>query len=182
MKLDENETIILYIRKHWILFALQTIPLFFAALLPALFPGLLDMFLPQSLEQLEDAGWALYFMWLTILWVWAFILWTEYFLDVWVVTDKKIIGAEQYSLFHRNVATLEIEKIQDISVEVSGFIQTMFGFGVIRVQTAGELRKFTLDHAYHPEEAKEIILRTQEALRDEHLKKQSAFLRDGIGY
>lgn len=180
--IDHDETIIIYVRKHWLLFALQIFPLIITAVLPIIFPAILDIFLPQSLERFESAGWALYCMWLMVVWVWGFVLWTEYYLDVWVVTDKKIIGAEQYSLFHRNVATLEIEKIQDLSVEVSGLIQTIFRFGTLRVQTAGELRKFELTWAYRPEEAKEIILHTQEMLREENIKKQSAFVRNGLGY
>ena len=91
MVLDDNETILLYVRKHWILFVVHIIPLFLLALLPVIFPALIDFFLPQSLERFQDAGWALYCMWLTMLWVWGFLLWTEYYLDVWILTDRKII-------------------------------------------------------------------------------------------
>lgn len=182
MVLDDNETILLYVRKHWILFVVHIAPLFLLALLPIIFPALIDIFLPQSLERFQDAGWALYFMWLTILWVWGFLLWTEHYLDVWILTDRKIISADQKSLFNRQMSTLELEKIQDISIEVNGFIETMFGYGTIRVQTAGEVRKFALEDAYHPEEAKQIIMGTQEKVREDILKRQSAYIRDGIGY
>ena len=80
------------------------------------------------------------------------------------------------------MATLELEKIQDISLEVNGFIDTMFGFGTIRVQTAGETREFFLKHAYHPEDAKQAILDAQHRLREDLLKRQSTYIRDGIGY
>ena len=182
MVLDDNETILLYVRKHWILFAVHIIPLLLLAILPIIFPALVDFFLPQSLERFQNAGWALYCMWLTILWVWGFLLWTEHYLDVWILTDRKIISADQKSLFNRHMSTLELEKIQDISIEVNGFIQTMFGYGTIRVQTAGEIRRFALENAYHPEEAKQIIMDTPERVREDILKRQSAYIRDGIGY
>ena len=182
MVLDDNETILLSVRKHWILFVVRIIPLFFLLFLPIIFPALVDFFLPQSLERFQNAGWALYCMWLTILWVWGFLLWTEHYLDVWILTDRKIISADQKSLFNRHMSTLELEKIQDISIEVNGFIQTMFGYGTIRVQTAGEIRRFALENAYHPEEAKQIIMDTQERVREDILKRQSAYIRDGIGY
>ena len=182
MMLDDNETIILYIRKHWILFVVHIFPTILLAILPVLFPTLLDFFLPQKLERFQNAGWALYFMWLIVLWVWGFLQWTEYYLDVWVLTSRKIINADQIALFKRHIATLELEKIQDISVEVNGFIDTMFGFGTIRVQTAGESREFFLKHAYHPEDAKQAILDAQHRLREDLLKRQSTYIRDGIGY
>lgn len=182
MILDDNETILLYVRKHWILFVVRIIPLFLLAILPIVFPALVDFLLPQSLERFQDAGWALYCMWLTVLWMWGFLLWTEHYLDVWILTDRKIISADQKSLFNRQMSTLELEKIQDISIEVNGFIETMFGYGTIRVQTAGEIRRFALEDAYHPEEAKRIIMGTQERVREDILKRQSAYIRDGIGY
>lgn len=182
MMLDNDEKILLYIRKHWILFVVRIFPIIIFAVLPIIFPTIITFFLPMELERFKDAGWALYFMWLIVLWVWGFLLWTEYYLDVWVLTDRKIISADQKTLFNRHMSTLELEKIQDITIEVNGFIETMFGYGTIRVQTAGEIRKFALDDAYHPEEAKEIILNTQANIREDILKRQSAYIRDGIGY
>lgn len=182
MTLDDNETIILYIRKHWILFWVQIFPIFLLAFPPIIFPTLFDFFLPQKLARFQNAGWALYFMWLIVLWIWGFLQWTEYYLDVWVLTSRKIINADQKSLFNRHLATLELEKIQDISVEVNGFIDTMFGYGTIRVQTAGETREFFLKYAYHPEDAKQEILDAQNRLREDILKRQSIYIRDGVGY
>lgn len=181
MIIDDNETVLLYIRKHWILFAIQVIPLFLLALLPVVFPALIDFFLPKKLERFQNAGWAVYCMWLIFLWVWGFLLWTEYYLDVWVLTDKKIISADQKTLFNRNMSTLELEKIQDVSIEVNGFIATILGFGTIRVQTAGEVRKFALEDARNPEEAKEAILAAQVSLREEFLKRQGTYIRDAMG-
>lgn len=180
MIIDDNETILLYIRKHWILFAIQIIPLFLLVLLPIVFPTFVDFLLPQNLERFQNAGWAAYCMWLTFLWVWGFLLWMEYYLDVWVLTDKKIISADQKALFNRNMSTLELEKIQDVSIEVHGFIATMLGYGTIRVQTAGETRKFALEDARNPEEAKEAILAAQVSLREDVLKRQSEYIREGI--
>lgn len=180
MILDNNETPLLYIRKHWILIIVHIIPLLFLALLPVIFPAILDTFLPQHLERFEDAAWAVYCMWLIVLWVWGFLVWTEHHLDVWVLTKTKIISADQKSLFNRHMSTVELDKIQDITVEVDGFIQTMFSYGTLRLQTAGEVRKFSLEGTHRPEEAKEAILAAQADLRENILKRQSGYIREGI--
>jgi uncharacterized membrane protein YdbT with pleckstrin-like domain len=180
MHFSSDETIVLRLRKHWVLFAIQLIPIVILAIVPVIFPSAITFFLPNSLARLQDTFWVLYFMWLIVLWVWGFIQWTEYYLDMWVVTDRKIISADQKSLFRREVSTLEIEKIQDISIEVNGFIETLFGYGTIRVQTAGESREFIIDDAAQAEVCKKIILDTQATLREEALRKQGAYMASGI--
>ena len=107
---------------------------------------------------------------------------TEYYLDVLVITSKRIIHADQKSLFSRNTSTLELEKIQDVTVEVDGFLETILGFGTVRIQTAGEMKDFVLHQAHHPETVKEEILTAQSNVKEEILKRQSGFIRDGLGY
>lgn len=182
MKLEFNEEVLVYARKHWIFFAVQILPVVLLAILPVIFPILIDIFLPQKLERFENASYAVYFMWLILLWMWGFLLWTEYYLDVLVVTTKRIIHADQKSLFSRHMSTLELEKIQDVTVEVDGFLETILGFGTVRIQTAGEMKDFVLQHAHRPEDVKESILSAQTNVKEEVLKRQSAFIRDGLGY
>ncbi len=182
MDILSDEKIIIYIRKHWLFFVLQLIPLVLGAILPIVFPSVLRLFLPTYLDSIQNAVWALYGMWLIVVWVWMFELWTEYYLDVWVLTNKKIISADQRSLFNRHMSTLELEKIQDITVEVDGFIETMLGYGTLRVQTAGEMREFVMNDAAHAEECKQIILTTQAEVRDDILKRQSEYMMSGTNY
>lgn len=182
MEIQSDEKIILYIRKHWILFMLQIFPLVVLAALPLIFPSAATFFLPKYLAGIQNAIWALYTMWLIILWVWAFEMWTKYYLDMWILTNKKIINADQISLFNRYVSTLELEKIQDISVEVKGFIETMLGYGTLRVQTAGEMREFVMDDAAHAEECKQLILDAQRLVREDILKRQGLYMGSGINY
>ena len=180
MELQHDEKIILYVRKHWIFFVLQVIPLIFMAIIPAFFPGLVTFFLPESISSMQDAFFVLYGLWLIILWVWAFELWTKYYLDMWVLTTHKIMSTDQRSLFNRYMATLELEKIQDVTVEVNGFIETMLGYGTLRVQTAGEMRPFVMEDAAQAEQCKQIILDTQARVRENMLERQGVYMANGI--
>jgi len=182
MDIQSDEKIIIYVRKHWLFFALQIIPLIIGAIAPILFPSILKLFLPTYLESIQDAVWALYFMWLIVVWVWMFELWTKYYLDVWVLTNKKIISVDQQSLFNRHVSTVELEKIQDITVEVNGFIETLLGYGTLRVQTAGEMREFVMEDAANAEKCKHIVLETQAQVRESILKRQSVYMMSGTNY
>jgi len=88
---------------------------------------------------------ALFFsIWMLAIWMMLFTVWTNYYLDIWIVTDKRIINIDQIHLFKREVSTLRIERVQDIKIETDGFFATMFGFGNLQVQTAGPEASFYL--------------------------------------
>ncbi len=69
--------------------------------------------------------------------------WVDYYLDIWVVTTKRIIATDQQGLFHRVSSELLLNQIQDVSSTVRGFLPTIFQYGTIEVQTASEQDKFT---------------------------------------
>jgi len=85
-------------------------------------------------------------------------IWTDYYLDVWTVTDKRIIDQEQQGLFHRRTSVFRIERIQDVTIEVRGIVATLLNFGDIHVQTAGEAQEFIMYGIAHPKYVREIIL------------------------
>lgn len=75
-----------------------------------------------------------------------------------VVTNEHMVDVDQTTLFHRSVSTLTLARIQDVSAEVKGPVQTVFQYGTIVVQTAGERSKFRFDYITNPYEAEKYIL------------------------
>ena len=102
-------------------------------------------------------GLFVYTLWILLLWMFVFVEWTDYYLDVWYVTNKRIVDVEQKGVFYREVSSLHYGKIQDITVETRGIIPTFLGFGDIHVQTAGEDREIILKMAARPDDVKRII-------------------------
>lgn len=159
LKLYENEKIMLVIRKHWFVMARLLVVFFILILIP---PAALTL-LPLAAEYL-DAGvtepivnffLSLYMM---ILLVFLFLFWMDYYLDMWIITTGRIIAVEQKGLFNREVAEIPLQHVQDVTVEVWGFVETFLKFGRIRIQTAGE-REFTIEFVPHLYEAKEVIMK-----------------------
>lgn len=170
MIVERGETIRVVIRKHWLVFALKALTLVFAALLPlmvlAFLPtGALEAF--EAIPRATEVATFLYLVWLIVLWMLCFIMWTNYYLDVWIVTDKRLIDIDQKALFRREVTTTRIEKIQDVTVEVSGVLATLFHFGNLTIHTAGENRDIIIRNAMRPSEAKEGILQAHSAALEE---------------
>jgi hypothetical protein len=76
----------------------------------------------------------------------------------WIVTSDSITQITQISLFNKQTSQLSMENLEDVTVEQNGMLQSMFGFGRLRAETAGERSKFVFDYCPRPSEfAKQII-------------------------
>jgi hypothetical protein len=155
--LQQGETILATLRKHYILFLAEIGVLFFLFFIPFTLS-----LTPFSLPFLAP-GTTVFFgaLWMLALLVRAFIVWTKFYLDVWIVTNIRLVDIEQISLFNRKSSTLELEHIEDITVKVEGLTQSMVGYGTLSVQTAGHIQEFMIKDIADPESAKQIIYNAQ---------------------
>jgi uncharacterized membrane protein YdbT with pleckstrin-like domain len=179
--LEQNETILLRGRRHWFILALRLLPLIPFVLIPLVVFGILGT-IPLQIDSLVEvsgngSSFAVFilFSWFLFVWIGGFIIWTDYFLDVLVVTDKRIINIEQKGLFSRETASLRLDKIQDITIDINGILATFLSFGNIRIQTAGEQEEFMIRYIKNPESLKSAILkehnRVVEELREVRIAK-----------
>ncbi len=164
IKLDEDEHIIESIQKHWFVILSYVIVLFFLSLVPLIFIAILKIvFSSFDLTRIMAGDptsllMFLYSIWLLALWTVLFFRWTDYYLDVWYVTNKRVIDVEQKGIFRREISTVHYESIEDVTTHISGAIETVLKFGDINIQTSGESREFIIKNASDPDKAKEIIL------------------------
>ncbi len=144
--------------KHWFVYVLDVIVLGALFLLPYLgwrFFGL-DTAIPFTNQSAHLAVFG-YVTWFLLLWTYFFIVWTNIYLDEWIITDRRIIDIEQQSLFHRSVSDFRIEKIQNIQVKEMGLIANTLGYGSIHVETAGESIQLRFEHLPHPYKVRDLI-------------------------
>ena len=163
IKLEEGEEILYVARKHWFLFLGETAFLLLFALLPS---GLL--FIPATAFQqitsvlhVSNFGAPIFIffwsLWLMLLWMLFALLWTNYYLDVWVITNHRIIDIEQVGLFNRHISSFRFNQIQDVTVKVSGLIATLVGFGTVEIHTASN-DSFKFKGVAAPNQLKERIM------------------------
>ncbi|MEK7122094.1 MAG: PH domain-containing protein [Patescibacteria group bacterium] len=151
--LKPEEKIILSIHRHWLVIAVKmtaiAIMLFIAVVFLIVAIGYLQEYLMLAIFILT--------VYILIVLLVAFIFWVDFYLDLWIVTNERIIDIEQKGLFRREISEFMLSRVQDVSVEIPNFFATIFKFGNITVQTAG-LQSFTAKDIPHPEQAKNIIL------------------------
>ncbi len=154
-----DEHVVLFLRRHW--FALLTVTGAFMLLtgLPLVLGWyFLDRveawFALPVLGPLITIGGSMYFL---SIWLFAFLEITDYYLDTWIITNERIINIEQEGLFNRTASELDLAAIQDVTAEIRGLLQTVFTYGNVFVQTAGERGRFHFKNINNPERVKETI-------------------------
>ena len=161
VEIDENEHVVEVIWDHWFVLVGKLITIVLAVLFPV-FAIFVFGFIPiDKIFVVEGSSFALktYFvtLWLIVVWMLAWNVWTNYFLNVLIVTDIRLFDITQSGFFRRQSASFRIDHIQNITVEQKGIISTMLNFGTIRFETAGENINFVAKYIPSPYALKKLI-------------------------
>ena len=78
------------------------------------------------------------------------------------VTSQNLVQQLQHSLVNRKISQLSLAKIQDVSVEQRGILATVFNYGKIDIETAGEEANFAFEFAVNPYENAKFIIEAHE--------------------
>lgn len=81
----------------------------------------------------------------------------DYYLDIWIVTNKRIINIEQQDLFHRTISEVRLSKVQDVTSESKGFFPTFFDYGQVYVQSAGETPRIIFEEVPKPQYIAKVV-------------------------
>jgi hypothetical protein len=157
-ELQPGEIILATFRKHWLLFAIEIVGyviLFFVPFALSAFPSF--PLIANNVAVFLGS------LWMLVIILKLFVSWTNYYLDVWVITNMRLVDIEQKSLFNRKSSTLELDAIEDITIHLNGFFENIINYGTLSVQTAGHIQEFLINDIAGPEEAKQVIYNAQHA-------------------
>ena len=188
IKLEEEEKILLTVRKHWWVIATRTAFTLFMTLLPVIiynFLNLLDLgFVDASVKRGLNETYSaelmfLFGCWILINWMILANAWTDHYLDLWTITNRRVVSIDQRGFFHRFLSSFRLERLQDMNIEVKGFLPTLLNFGTIEAQTAGgSNEEFISNNMPDPRGLKATII--QAADERQRVMNQSQFPNDGV--
>lgn len=162
-----NEQVILLLRRHWTVLFKEIAQAVAILLIPT---AIIAVIVAANIVQVEPGsplyvvlveGMSLLYLFIFLGYFHNFI---DYHLDIWVVTDQRIVAIEQEGLFKRTVSELSMTKIQDVTSEVSGKVQTFLDYGQVHIQTAGERERFIFEDIDHPAQVAKIIMRIHDTV------------------
>ena len=147
---EKDEQIIFVIRKHWfhyfvfgVISVLISIPIITVIVYWFLYPDTINT-LVGNIIILVLSAYLLSIMAMVLIGI------VNYYLDIFIITDRRIVSLNQISLFRRKISEVNLRQIQDVSASVEGFIKTMLHYGDVYVQTAGERENFIFSTIPHP--------------------------------
>lgn len=149
---ERKEKIIFLTRRHlitnlkWVLVTIGMI------LLPnivfRLFPEVLSSFRFRTISLL---------VWYLLTFSYAFEQFLKWFFNVSIVTDERVVDIDFPTILYRDISSTKIDMVQDISVKMGGFTRSLFNYGDVYIQTAGEEREFTFEDIAQPERVIKIL-------------------------
>lgn len=170
---DEEVTVLLA-RVHWFRFlghiflTLLLAIIWFVALF--LLQAYLSAFLTGMWGQVFVLFSGAYFLFVLLF---LFIGWLNYYLDVWIVTNERLIDIDQKSLFDRSVSQLSLRKIQNVRAEVKGILPTLLRFGDVDVESAGaDVGRFSFRSIPKPFEVERKVLRLAQHVSEQVGEKE----------
>ena len=92
----------------------------------------------------------------------------DYYLDIWIVTNDRIVDVEQLGLFSRTISELDLFRIQDVTTDVHGFFATIFHYGSVSVKTASSNINIIFHDVPRPNEIREDLIRLSHEDRKYH--------------
>jgi len=157
---EEGEKAILVLRRHWLIFFKQILFFVFASAVPVIFYVFFSALFNNPLENeiIKAMAILLTSIYYLTIWLLFFTSFVDYYLDIWIVSNRRIINIEQRALFSRVISEQKLDKIQDITSEVHGIIPTVFDYGDVHVQTAGAQQRFIFKQVRHPNQIRKKII------------------------
>ncbi len=95
----------------------------------------------------------------------------DYYLDVWIVTNERIVDIQLKGLFSRTTSETRLYRVQDVTAQMQGIFATIFDYGTVHVQTAGATGRFVFEQMPDPDEVVHHISKLVEDDRPFHKEK-----------
>lgn len=148
------------IRRHWITFVPTILFLLVLTIVPA---GVYWLFIQGLSKYLQNpvyytAGVLLASIYYLSVILFFYTYFVEFHLDLWFVTNDRLLDIQQKTIFARTVSEVDLYQIQDVTSEVHGIFPSIFNYGNIILQTAGPVPKFIFRNISNPHKLRREIL------------------------
>lgn len=148
----EKEKIVLLLRAHFITNLYWIIITILLIIIPPLIIPLLALakdFVAISFR--ANAFMIASFAWYSLVFTYAYLKFLYWYFNVYIITTDRLVDIDWYSVTYHKTSTALLPNIQDVSVSQIGVIPSLFDFGDIHIQTAGEEVNIDFLAVVHPQ-------------------------------
>lgn len=144
---------------------IMLVPVVVYFLINNLYPEILDPMISNILFPLAILITSTYYLGAYLFLYFQFI---EFYLDMWIVTNDRIVDINQKGLFSNIITELDLYRVQDVTVDINGFFPTIFKYGNIKVKTASQNLGIVFHNVSNPNEVRETLIRLSDEDRKHH--------------
>jgi len=128
---DPDETLILVLRAH----PVTQVPWILTSVGVFLILIFINLFLPSFIT----LSYRVFLNFMSLLFIGNYI-WLNfvlYYYQVGIVTNKRILDVDFYSILYRETSETRVHKVEDVTSKTGGYFGSLFNYGSVFVQTAG---------------------------------------------
>lgn len=151
---ESDEQIYIFVRRYPVAFLPTFILLVGVTLLGLGLVALLGLegYVSRNYQVLVGSAFILFML------LFALIEFIDFYFDLHILTDRRLVDINQLKLFNRSVSTLLLDDIQDVTSKSKGPFETLFNFGDVEIQTAGATPNFVFNDVKNPDVIAAMIL------------------------
>lgn len=90
-----------------------------------------------------------------------------YRLNRLIISDRNVTQVLQKGLFNRQVSELSMANVEDVTANQKGIFATMFNYGELKIETAGEQNNFHFSYCPNPNYYGRIVLESRQKYIDQ---------------
>ena len=152
----EGEEVLLLVRAH----PVTLVPVLFTTALMGVIPIIINIPLVRYISTAEV-------MVINIFWysmVFSYLFWQifRWMYNVGIVTNERILDVDFNMIIQKQVSGTSLAKVTDVTERTTGFVRSLFQFGDVYVQTAGEEQNIEFHAVPEPVEIVSIINKLME--------------------
>ena len=170
IKQKPYEEIEFLLRRHPLTFVSTAAIFILLAIIPVVFYFLTSNLFPDLLKNTNLYALLVLFGSIYYLSIYLFFYsqFVDFYLDLWVVTNDRIIDMDQSGLFSRTISECDLYRIQDVTVEVKGMFATFFHYGNVFIKTASANTHIVFYYVPNPNQVREALIQLAEQDRKFH--------------
>jgi len=134
--LRDWEKVEMVLRRHWIVFVILGIHAIIWLIINIVLYSIFWIELWVNIFTL------IYLMWFS---VYMYVEWINHELDMYVVTNNRIIWIEQVWFLNREVSQCALNDVQEVNSKTKGFFANMFNYWDLTIQTAWNASNFKME-------------------------------------
>lgn len=149
---DPQEEILLLLRRHFLTNTKWIIVAIIMLLAPLLltFVPLIEP-LPYRFQLMTLVIWYLI---TTGFIIESFLSW---YFNVYIITDERVIDIDFLNLLYKNIGAAKLENIEEINTKTVGAIRSVFNYGTVFIQTAGESPQIEFEAVPQPQKVAKLL-------------------------